>query len=256
MESSLKCDLLNVYYDDHPVLFDVSFEIPKGKLVAIIGPNGAGKSTLLKSILGTIKPLSGTVECFSLPFHKAKKKIAYVPQKESIDWDFPITVLEVVLMGRYHHLGLFKWVRDCDKEAAMEALKLLEIESLATRQIAELSGGQQQRVFIARALVQQADLYLLDEPFAAVDAATEALLIEIFKKLKEKGKTLVIVHHDLYSVESIFDWVILLNNRLIGCGEKEKWFTPEKISQTYGKKEEIFSDVISQLKKTKSGLSL
>lgn len=254
MDKILNCEQLNVCYDKNPVLADINLSIPKGKLIAIVGPNGAGKSTLLKAIVEIIKPLSGKVECFGLPFKKARKKIAYVPQKETVDWDFPITVLEVVLMGRYPQLGLFKWVRKADREAAANALKLLGIEDLADRQISELSGGQQQRVFIARALVQDADLYLLDEPFSAVDAATEAVLVQVFKKLKDKGKTLLVIHHDLQTIESIFDWVILLNTRVILYGDVATVFTHENICKTYGKKEEIFTEMTTQLKKKKSGL--
>ena len=254
MDKALSCEQLNVCYDKNPVLWDVNLAIPKGKLVAIVGPNGAGKSTLLKTIVEIIKPLSGKVECFGIPFKKARKKIAYVPQKETVDWDFPITVLEVVLMGRYPQLGLFKWIRKADKEAAANALKILGIEDLADRQISELSGGQQQRVFIARALVQDADLYLLDEPFSAVDAATEAVLITVFKKLKDKGKTLLIVHHDLQTIESIFDSVVLLNTRVILYGDVATVFTHENLCKTYGKKEEIFTEMATQLKKKKSGL--
>ena len=255
MDRKILCsEQLNVSYEKNLVLWDINFSIPRGKLVAIIGPNGAGKSTLLKAVVEIVKPLSGKVECFGVPFKKARKKIAYVPQKESVDWDFPITVLEVVLMGRYPQLGVFKWARRADKEAARNALKLLGIEGFAEHQISELSGGQQQRVFIARALVQDADLYLLDEPFTAVDAATEGILVDIFKKLREKGKTLVVVHHDLQTVESIFDWVLLLNTRLITYGEVSTAFTPENLCKTYGKKEEIFTEMANQLKKKKSGL--
>jgi manganese/zinc/iron transport system ATP- binding protein len=254
MDKVLNCEQLNVCYDKNPVLWDITLSIPKGKLVAIVGPNGAGKSTLLKTIVEIIKPLSGKVECFGMPFKRARKKIAYVPQKETVDWDFPITVLEVVLMGRYPQLGLFKWIRKADREAANNALKILGIEDLADCQISELSGGQQQRVFIARALVQDADLYLLDEPFSAVDVATEAVLVDVFKKLKEKGKTLIVVHHDLQSIETVFDSIILLNTRLIVYGDVATVFTHENLCKTYGKKEEIFTEMTAKLKKKKSGL--
>lgn len=252
--SSLHLEHLTVYYQQQPVLWDLSLDIPEGKLVAIVGPNGAGKSTLLKTIIGSIDPLSGNIKCLGCSYKKSKKHIAYVPQKEAIDWDFPITVLEVVLMGRYHHLGLFKWTRQADIEAAMEALQALEIEDLAQKQIGELSGGQQQRVFMARALVQDAKMYLLDEPFSAVDASTESFLIDIFKKLKEKGKTLIVVHHDLESIEHIFDWVVLLNNRLIASGPVKDVFTLTNLSRTYGKKEEIFSEITNLFQKKKRGV--
>lgn len=255
MKKVLLCKRLNVSYDTTPVLWDINLEVPVGKLVAIIGPNGAGKSTLLKTIVGIIPPFSGTVECLGDCFKKVRKKIAYVPQKEAVDWDFPITALEVVLMGRYHQLGLFKWIRKADREAARNALDVLGIQHLADCQIGELSGGQQQRVFIARALVQDPDLYILDEPFTGIDAATESVLITVFKKLQDKGKTLLVVHHDLQSVSQIFDWVILLNTRLIACGELEKAFTTENLYQTYGQKEEIFTEMIGQLKKKNSGMT-
>ena len=255
MNKVLRCKQLNVSYDTTPVLWDINLEVPYGKLVAVIGPNGAGKSTLLKAIVDIIPPFSGTVECLGSYFKKVRKKIAYVPQKEAVDWDFPITALEVVLMGRYHQLGLFKWIRKADREAARHALNVLGIEHLADSQIGELSGGQQQRVFIARAIVQDPDLYILDEPFTGIDAATESVLITVFKKLQEKGKTLLIVHHDLQSVSQIFDWVILLNTRVIACGELDKVFTTENLYQTYGQKEEIFTEMIVQLKKKNSGMN-
>lgn len=254
MDDVLSCEQLSVSYDKNPVLWDVTFTIPAGKIVAIIGPNGAGKSSLLKAIVDILKPLSGAVRCLGSSFKKTRKRVAYVPQKEGVDWDFPITVLEVVLMGRYPQLGLFKWTRTADREAARHALRILEIEDLAERQISELSGGQQQRVFIARALVQDADLYLLDEPFSAVDAATERLLIEVFKKLKEKGKTLLVVHHDLQTVEAIFDWALMLNTRLIIYGDVASVFTSENLCKTYGKKEEIFIEMVRELKRKQSGL--
>jgi manganese/zinc/iron transport system ATP- binding protein len=252
-EKALHCEQLNVCYDKNLVLWDINLSIPQGQLVAVVGPNGAGKSTLLKAIVEIIKPLSGQVECFGKSFRKVRKKIAYVPQKETVDWDFPITVREVVLMGRYPELGLFKWIRKADKEAANHALKILGIEDLADRHISELSGGQQQRVFIARALVQDADLYLLDEPFSAVDMATETVLVEVFKKLKNKGKTLIVVHHDLQSIETVFDSVILLNTRLIVYGEVASVFTHENLCKTYGRKEEIFTEMVRKLNRKARG---
>jgi manganese/zinc/iron transport system ATP- binding protein len=254
LSSSLRLEHLTVYYQKQPVLWDVNLEIPAGKLVAIVGPNGAGKSTLLKTIIGSITPLSGTISCLGTSYNACKQHIAYVPQKEIIDWDFPITVLEVVLMGRYHQLGLFKWTREADKEAALEALRALEIEDLADKQIGELSGGQQQRVFMARALVQDAKMYLLDEPFTAVDASTEAFLIEILKKLRQKGKTIVVVHHDLESIEHIFDWIVLLNNRVVAAGAVQDVFNLANVSRTYGKKEEIFAEITTLFQKKKRGV--
>lgn len=232
---ALKVDYLSVNYDKTPILWDISFEIPSGKLVGIIGPNGAGKSTLLKALLGMVKSYSGKIEFFGKPLKKIKKNIAYVPQRTSVDWDFPITVLEVVMMGQYHQLGLFKWAGKKNKEKALKTLEKVGMAAFAKRQISELSGGQQQRVFIARALAQEADFYLMDEPFAGVDMATEKTLIELFEELKRQGKTLFIVHHDLNTVEQYFDTIILLNTCLIAYGPTAKEFTAENIKRTYGK---------------------
>lgn len=254
MNHCLMCEHLTVYYHKEAALLDLCLQIPMGRKVAIIGPNGAGKTTLLKTLIGLIKPLSGRSLLLNEPYEKVKTKIAYVPQKESVDWDFPITVLEVVIMGRFHQLGLFKWVRKADEQAALEALKLLGIAELADKKLSELSGGQQQRVFIARALVQEAQIYLLDEPFTGVDAATEAILKELFEKLKQMGKTLIVVHHDLDTVDEIFDDVVLLNHRLIAYGNVKEVFTPENIAKTYGRKEEIFAKVIVELSKKTSGI--
>lgn len=247
---------LSVYYDKIPVLWGVNVSIPEGQLVAIVGPNGGGKSTFLKSLVGIIPTLSGNIECFGKAFSKVRNQIAYVPQKESVDWDFPISVLEVVLMGKFHDLGFFKWPRRKDREKAFEILKLLEMDHLATRQISELSGGQQQRVFIARALMQEADVYLLDEPFTGVDAATEVILVRIFKELRKKGKTVVIVHHDLQNIETLFDWMVLLNTRVIAAGNVQEVFTQENLAKTYGRKEEIFLEMVGQLKRKESGNTL
>lgn len=216
---------LTIHFGKTPILWDLTFHIPKKLLVGILGPNGAGKSTLLKSILGIIKPFSGTVS-FS-------GKVAYVPQRESIDWDFPITALEVVMMGRYGKLGLFRRLRKADREAALSILDLVGMRPYADRQISQLSGGQQQRLFIARALLEDADLLLLDEPFAGVDLATEKAIMEILRKEKEKGKTILIVHHDLPTVEEYFDWSLLLNTRLIACGPTKEVFRREHLRSMF-----------------------
>lgn len=235
MHPALKVEYLSVNYDQTPVLWEIAFEIPPGRLVGIIGPNGAGKSTLLKALLGMVKPLSGKVEFFGLPLKKMKETIAYVPQRTSVDWDFPITVLEVVLMGRYHKLGLFKWAGKADRVAALKALEMVGMDQFADRQISELSGGQQQRVFIARALCQEAEMYFMDEPFAGVDMATEKMIILLLNELKAKGKTLFIVHHDLNTVEQYFDYVVLLNTCLIAYGPTPEEFNAENIRRAYGK---------------------
>ncbi len=233
-KKALTVDQLSVNYDKVPVLWDLNFSIPKGKLVGILGPNGAGKSTLLKALLGIIKPLSGRIEFLGEPYKKARKSVAYVPQRSAVDWDFPITVFDVVLMGRYGKTGLFKRVKKSDKEAVERTLEMVGLESFANRQIGELSGGQQQRVFIARALLQEAEIYLMDEPFAGVDIATEKVIVSIFDELRSKGKTLFVVHHDLNSVDQYFDWVILLNTSLIACGPVEEVFNREMLLKTYG----------------------
>lgn len=249
VEPILEVHDLTVSYDKKPVLWGVDFSIPKGALCGIIGPNGAGKSTLIKSIMGLIDMSAGYVKLFDQPLDKVRKRVSYVPQKEAVDWDFPASVLDVALMGRYPKLGLFKSPKKADKKAAMEALEMVGMESYAKRQIAQLSGGQQQRVFLARALTQNADIYLLDEPFAGVDAATEKAIVEILKRLSAEGKTLLVVHHDLQSVESYFDWVMLLNLRLVGSGPTHEVFTPALLEETYGGKLTLLSEVSELVKK-------
>jgi len=242
---------LNVNYDKTPVLWDISLQIPQGVLVGIIGPNGAGKSTLIKAALGLVKPISGKVEFFSQSLKDVRQRVGYVPQRESVDWDFPITVRELVLMGRYGHLGLFKRPREADRKAVEHYLEAVGMADYAERQISQLSGGQQQRVFLARALAQEADLYFMDEPFAGVDLGTEAVIIDLLKKLRAMGKTVFVVHHDLSTVENYFDWVIMLNMRLIACGEMSKAYTPESLNSTYGKSYELFDEALKLSQKTR-----
>lgn len=232
--SAVKVDNLTVNYDKTPVLWEIDFELPEQKLVGIIGPNGAGKSTLLKSVLGMLRPLSGSILLFGKPYKEVRKRVAYIPQRTSVDWTFPINVLDVVLMGRYGKLGLLKRPKKEDKEAAEIALGRVGMLPFAHRQISELSGGQQQRVFLARALLQEADLYLMDEPFAGVDMATEKALVELLNTLKAEGKTMLIVHHDLTTVKSYFDWLILLNSCLIGCGPVAEVFNEDNLKKAYG----------------------
>ncbi len=251
---AIKVEQLSVNYDKTPVLWDVHFEIPEGKLVGIIGPNGAGKSTLLKSLLEMVRPLSGHIEFFGVPYKKARHRIAYVPQRTSVDWDFPITAFEVVLMGRYGKLGLFKWPKAADKEAARHALDLVGMLPFADRQISQLSGGQQQRLFIARALLQDADLYLMDEPFAGVDMATEKAIIALMDSLKVQGKTLLVVHHDLTSVDAYFDWVIMLNTCLIASGPVSDVFHSETILRTYGRTSGLLDEAAKLVQNKTSGI--
>lgn len=240
---------LTVTYSRKPVLWGIDLTLPKGALIGIIGPNGAGKSTLIKAIMDLVPLSSGWVELFGKPIDEVRRKLSYVPQRESVDWDFPASVREVVVMGRYGDLGLFKRPRKADYEAADYALKQVGMTEFAKRQISQLSGGQQQRVFLARALSQNADLYFMDEPFAGVDAATEKAIVKILKNMSEHGKTVVVVHHDLQTVTQYFNWVIQLNTRLVASGPLEQTFTSELLQETYGGKLTILSDVGQLLQK-------
>jgi len=225
---------ITVAYREKPVLWDVDFEVPSGVRCAIVGPNGAGKSTLLKTILGLIKPVAGTVSIFGEPYAKVRRRVGYVPQRGSVDWDFPTTVLDVVMMGRYGQLGWFRQPGRADRELAEAALRRVAMEDFAGRQISQLSGGQQQRVFLARALVQDADLYFLDEPFTGVDITTEKAIVDVFKEMQANGKTVVAVHHDLETLREYFDWVLLLNVRREALGPVEEVLTTENLRRTYG----------------------
>jgi len=240
---------LTVSYQKKPVLWDVDFNLPEGKLIAIVGPNGAGKSTLLKTMMGLIEPASGHVLIYGKPLQQQRKRIAYVPQRETVDWDFPISVKELVLMGRYTHLKLFRRPTAEDREKALKALEQVGMSAYMDRQISQLSGGQQQRVFLARALTQDADIYFMDEPFAGVDAATESAILELLRKLRSAGKTVIVVHHDLQTVSDYFDWVMLINLRLIGFGPMETTFTKENLQKTYGGRLNILSQVIELSRK-------
>jgi manganese/zinc/iron transport system ATP- binding protein len=240
--NAVEIENLFVNYGRTAVLWDVTCHVPSGVMAAIVGPNGAGKSTLLKAALGLVPPLSGSVSFFGQPLGAARPKIAYVPQRETVDWDFPVTALELVLMGRYGKLGWFRRVRKADREAALHALELVAMPAYANRQIGELSGGQQQRLFLARALVQNPDLFLLDEPFAGVDLATEKAMVALLKNLREQGKTVIAVHHDLPTVEEYFDWALILNTRLIGCGPVREVFHKENLSRAFGKTAPIFAE--------------
>lgn len=238
---ALKTQDLTVNYEKTPVLWDVSCEIPHGKLVAVIGPNGAGKSTFLKTLLGLIKPLSGKVLFFGKTLKEVKRKVAYIPQRESVDWDFPITVFDLVLMGRFGG-RLFKRPTRQDKKDVEKYLSMVGLEAFAGRQISQLSGGQQQRAFLARALIQEADLYLMDEPFTGIDIASAKTIVGLLQGLRDQGKTLLVVHHDLETVSQIFDWVLLLNIRLVGAGSLKDLFTNEMIKKTYGKETSFFDE--------------
>lgn len=224
---------MTVAYDRKPVLWDVDLNIPKAILLAIVGPNGAGKSTLIKAMLDLIKPISGEVFFNGKSYREYRKHIGYVPQSESVDWDFPANVLDVVLMGRYGELGWIKRPTNMDKDLALEALEKVGMKEYSNRQISQLSGGQQQRIFLARALVQDADIYFMDEPFKGVDAKTEKAIVEILKELNNQGKTIIVVHHDLQTVEEYFDWVVLLNRQIVDYGPVGEIFTDENLNRTY-----------------------
>ncbi|MBN2647066.1 MAG: metal ABC transporter ATP-binding protein [Thiotrichales bacterium] len=243
----LKVDQLSIRYHHKPILTDVSFAIPAGQTVAIIGPNGAGKSSLLKGIMGLTPIIQGQVEFFGKPLSEKRLTTAYVPQREEIDWDFPIDVMDVVLMGRHGQLKFWQRPRQADRELARAALQDLGMWEFRERQIAQLSGGQQQRVFLARALAQQASLYLMDEPFAGVDVATEKAIIELFKQLKAKGNTVVCVHHDLNTVREYFDYVLLINSRLIAAGPSTEVLTQENLNKTYGGRLSLLNDLTEQM---------
>ena len=234
---------LSVYYDSNPILWDINLEIPSGSIVGIIGPNGAGKSTLIKAILSMTSSLTGKVSFFETSLEHNRKKIAYLPQRSSVDWDFPITVLEVVLMGLYPRKSFFSWLGVQDKQKAYDVLDQVGMRSYAHRQISQLSGGQQQRVFLARALLQDADIYFMDEPFAGVDVATEHAIMLIMKDLREKNKTIFMVHHDLNTAKNYFDWTILLNKALIACGPTAEVFTEENVARAYGRDGKLVFDV-------------
>lgn len=224
---------LTVAYDAKPVLWDIDLKIPKGKLLAVVGPNGAGKTTLIKAMLGLLTPVSGAVRFRDDVARSLKNRIGYVPQSGSVDWDFPATVLDVVLMGRYGKLGWLRRPRKADVELTLQTLKKVGMEEYASRQISQLSGGQQQRVFLARALVQEADIYFMDEPFKGVDAQTEKAIVLLLKELKEQEKTVVVVHHDLQTVADYFDWVTLINLRVVASGPVEEVFHEENLKKTY-----------------------
>ncbi|NBD39303.1 MAG: ATP-binding cassette domain-containing protein [Verrucomicrobia bacterium] len=241
---------LTVAYHRKPVIWDVELAIPEGKLVAVVGPNGAGKSTLLKACLDLIPVTSGLVRVYGEPYRKNRHLVSYVPQRESVDWDFPVTVEEVVTMGTYGRLGWLRPVSRDSRERAREALRQVKLEDFAKRQISQLSGGQQQRTFLARALAQDAFVYLMDEPFAAVDASTERAIVDLLHNLKEDGKTCVVVHHDLSTVPSYFDHVILLNMRVVAIGPTKEVFTEENLRKTYGGQLTLLTEAANALRQT------
>ena len=233
---------LTVAYHRKPVLWNVDLTVPEPRLVGIVGPNGAGKSTLIKAVLGLVPMATGHVAVFGQTLAKNRRAVGYVPQRESVDWDFPVTVLDAVLMGTYGELGWFRRPGRRQRDWATECLEKVGIADLARRQIGQLSGGQQQRVFLARALAQRAQLYFMDEPMAGVDAATERVIFELLRSLRDEGKTVLVVHHDLRTVPKYFDDVALLNMRLVAYGPVATAFTPENLRKTYGGRLDILED--------------
>ncbi len=233
-EAALEVLDLTVAYGERPALWDVDLTVPRGTLTAVVGPNGAGKTTLVRAVLGLARPAAGTIRVFGRPYREQRALVAYVPQRGTVDWDFPTNVLDVVTMGRYGALGWLRRPGAREREAALEALRQVGMQELAERQISELSGGQQQRVFLARALVQDAEIYLMDEPFQGVDALTERAIVDLLRDLRQSGRTVVAVHHDLQTVREYFDAVALLNVRLVASGPVEEVFTEENLRATYG----------------------
>ena len=241
-QSPLSVHAMTVAYQRKPVLWDVDYDAPANKLIAIVGPNGAGKSTLIKACLGLAPMASGVVEFWGKGLRASRARIGYVPQRESVDWDFPVSALDVVCMGRYRKIGWCRPVSRAHKEAALVCLERVGMREYASRQISQLSGGQQQRVFLARALAQEADLYFMDEPFAGVDAATERAIVDVLRELRARGKSVVAVHHDLQTVKEYFDEVILLNMRVVASGPVGEVFTSENLVKTYGGRLTLLSE--------------
>jgi manganese/zinc/iron transport system ATP- binding protein len=245
--SPLSIHDLTVAYNRKPVLWDIEYEAPDRALIAIVGPNGAGKSTLIKAVLGLVPAASGLVEVFGRPVARQRHLIGYVPQRGSVDWDFPVSALEVVAMGLYGRIGWLRPVARRHREAARACLDQVGMADYAERQISQLSGGQQQRVFLARALAQEATLYFMDEPFAGVDAATETAIVDVLRRLKDEGRTVIAVHHDLQTVPEYFEHVLLLNGRVIAAGSVAEAFTPDNLRRTYGGRLTLLDDAATAL---------
>jgi len=245
---------LTVAYHRKPVVWDISFDLPPGQLIGVVGPNGAGKSTLLKAVMDLVPRVSGRVRVFGDSYNNNRHRVGYVPQRESVDWQFPVNARDVVAMGLYDEIGWCLPVRKKHRQRATEALRRVGIAELAGRQISQLSGGQQQRTFLARALVQDADLYLMDEPFAAVDAATEKAIVDILRELKQRQKTAVVIHHDLQTVPEYFDYVVLLNMRVVAHGPVETTFTSENLNKTYGGRLTLLDEVTEAMRRREQSL--
>ncbi len=250
---ALLIENLTVHYALNLALFDVSLSVPTQKIVGIVGPNGAGKSTLIKAILGITPKIHGKVLVLGKPLNETLPQIAYIPQRQTIDWNFPISVKEVVLMGGF---ARYKWLKrpsSVEKNQAKELIKKFGLEPFENRQISELSGGQQQRLFLARAFMQEAQIYFFDEPFVGVDLSTEKMLVETFKELKKEGKTIFIVHHDLTTLKEYFDWLILLNKRLVFCGDIQEALKTEHLKAAYGSQSAYFDEILERSFKQQKG---
>lgn len=241
--ASLEVHNLTVAYQQLPVLWDVDFDLPKGKIIGIVGPNGSGKSTLLKAIMNLVPLSSGYVKILDKTLDQMRNQIAYVPQRETVDWNFPASVKDIVKMGRYQPGRLFKKLSPMDNQLVDEAIEKVKLTPFSDRQIGQLSGGQQQRVFIARALAQGAEVYLMDEPFVGVDVATEKAIMDLLQSMRDEGKTIVVVHHDLQAVTANFDYLVLLNTRLIAHGPIEEVLTTENLQATYGGQLNLFAQL-------------
>ncbi|MGP1310726.1 MAG: metal ABC transporter ATP-binding protein [Phycisphaerales bacterium] len=253
-DSPLSIHAMTVAYHRKPVLWDVDYDAPPGQLIAIVGPNGAGKSTLIKGCLGLVPRASGQVEFWGRPLRAARSRIGYVPQRESVDWDFPVNALDVVCMGRYRRIGWCRPVSKKHKDAARACLERVGMAEFEKRQISQLSGGQQQRVFLARALAQEADLYFMDEPFAGVDAATERAIVDVLRELKTQGKTVLCVHHDIQTVREYFDHALLLNMRVVAAGPVDEVFTQRNLQKTYGGRLTLLSEAAQAVAQAGAGL--
>lgn len=251
--SPLSIHAMTVAYHQRPVLWDIDYDAPETSLIAIVGPNGAGKSTLIKACLEVIPRATGVVEFWGKPLHEVRSRVAYVPQRGSVDWDFPVCAEDVVAMGLYRSIGWCLPVRSTHRRKAREYLAMMGMEEFAKRQINQLSGGQQQRVFLARALAQEADLYFMDEPLAGVDAATEQSIVEVLRQLKSQGKSAICVHHDLETVPEYFDQVVLLNSRVVAAGSVEEVFTSENLKKTYGGRLTLLEEVSEAIAKVSRG---
>ena len=240
---------LTVAYNRKPVLWNINFSIPEGALVGVMGPNGAGKSTLVKAIMELLPMSSGVIKLFGDNINNVRKRVSYIPQRTAVDWDFPATVRDVVMMGRFSTIGLLRKPKKADHDFVDLCLENVGLTEFKERQISELSGGQQQRVFLARALAQEADIYFMDEPFVGVDAGTEAAIVALLKDLKSKGKTVIVVHHDLQTAPKYFDWLILLNQRLVACAPIKESFTQNLLAEAYGGKLTLLTQLSTYLEK-------